>query len=248
MAIPTSEAGPAAMETPGVSRPRVLLNRFLFRAMLFTMGSIAVALHLVVRSDALTWRFAKAQARALARVLGVRVRVLGLERFDGRPCVLVANHSSHFDIAAILGFVPGVTRFTAKKELFREPVLGVVMRTMGMVPIDREHTGKSVERLRRLRADNCSLVFFPEGTRSRDGRVAPFKKGAFVTAIALGLPVVPVACRGGDRVMPAGGYLTILPGDVELEILEPIETAGLSYEQREELADEARRRIVAALA
>lgn len=248
MTMPTSQAGSATLPAPRVSRPRVLLNRFLFRAMLFTMGTVAVVLHLVVRREGLTWRFAKSQARALARVLGVRVNVRGLERLDGRPCVFIANHSSHFDIAAILGFVPGITRFTAKKELFREPVLGLVMRTMGMVPIDREHPEKAVERLKKLRADGCSLVFFPEGTRSRDGRLGPFKKGAFVTAIALGMPVVPIACRGGDRVMPAGGYLTILPGDVELEILEPIETVGLSYEQREELADRTRRRIAEALA
>src|SRR6185369_10458335 len=185
--------------------------------------------HLVGRNEQRTWRFAKARARTLARVLGVRVRVRGLENLPKTPCVIVANHRSHFDIAAILGFVPGINRFTAKKELFREPVLGLVMKTMGMVPVDREHPERAIERLRRLRNDGCSLVFFPEGTRSRDGVLAPFKKGAFVTAIELGLPIVPIACRGGDAIMPAGGYLTILPGEMELVILEPVATEGLSY-------------------
>ena len=236
----------SAAATP--SRIRVFANRLIFRGMLFTMGSIAVLLHTVVRNENLTWRFAKAQARALARVLGVRVNVRGLEHLDGRPCVFVSNHRSHFDIAAILGFVPGINRFTAKKELFREPVLGLVMRTMGMVPVDREHPEKAIERLRRLRADGHSLVFFPEGTRSRDGTLAPFKKGAFVTAIELGLPIVPIACRGSEAIMPAGGYLSILPGEMELVILEPVATEGLSYEQRDALAAQTRARIATALA
>lgn len=230
------------------SRVRVFTNRLIFRGMLFTMGTIAVLLHTVLRNEELTWRFAKARARTLARVLGVHVKVRGLEHLDGKPCVFVANHRSHFDIAAILGFVPGINRFTAKKELFREPVLGLVMRTMGMVPVDREHPEKAIERLRRLQNDGHSLVFFPEGTRSRDETLAPFKKGAFVTAIELGLPIVPIACRGSEAIMPAGGYLTILPGEMELEILEPVATVGLSYEQRDALAAQTRARIATALA
>ncbi|HXC50663.1 MAG TPA: lysophospholipid acyltransferase family protein [Candidatus Limnocylindrales bacterium] len=248
----SSAAPPAALDAASqsqvaVSRLRVFTNRLIFRTMLFTMGSAAVLLHLVGRNEQRTWRFAKARARTLARVLGVTVHVRGLEHLDGKPCVFVSNHRSHFDIAAILGFVPGINRFTAKKELFREPVLGLVMRTMGMIPVDREHPEKAIERLRRLQHDGHSLVFFPEGTRSRDGMLAPFKKGAFVTAIELGLPVVPIACRGSERIMPAGGYLAILPGEMELEILEPIATADLSYEQRGELANRVRARIAEAL-
>lgn len=248
--MPTASEGvdTGADQLRAVSRTRVFTNRLLFRLMLFTMGSIAVVLHTVVRNENLTWRFAKAQARNLARVLGVHVKVTGLEHLDGRPCVFVCNHRSHFDIAAILGFVPGITRFTAKKELFREPVLGLVMRTMGMIPVDRDNPERAIERLKRLRADGHSLVFFPEGTRSRDGVLGPFKKGAFVTAIELGLPVVPIACRGGEAIMPAGGYLSILPGEVELMILEPVETAGLSYEERDALASRTRARIATALA
>lgn len=248
MAIVTGRAESADASVQAVSRARAFTNRLIFRAMLFTMGSIAVVLHTVLRSEEITWRFAKAQARTLARVLGVRVKVRGLERLDGKPCVFVSNHRSHFDIAAILGFVPGINRFTAKKELFREPVLGLVMRTMGMVPIDRDHPEKAIERLRRLRSDGHSLVFFPEGTRSRDATLAPFKKGAFVTAIELGLPIVPIASRGSESIMPAGGYLTILPGEMELEILEPVPTGNLSYEQRDALAARIREQIAAALA
>jgi 1-acyl-sn-glycerol-3-phosphate acyltransferase len=248
MTFVTEDAAVAAEAAVRVSRLRVFTNRLIFRGMLFTMGSIAVVLHLVLRNEKLTWRFAKSQARALTKVLGVRVKVRGLENVPSGPCVFVSNHRSHFDIAAILGFVPGINRFTAKKELFREPVLGLVMSTMGMVPVDREHPEKAIERLRRLRNDGHSLVFFPEGTRSREGVLAPFKKGAFVTAIELGLPIVPIACRGSDAIMPAGGYLTILPGEMELQVLEPVATQGLSYEQRDALAAQTRAKIATVLA
>jgi 1-acyl-sn-glycerol-3-phosphate acyltransferase len=247
MSFVSEEAAERSAEA-SVPRARIIANRLIFRAMLFTMGSIAVVLHLVLRNEKLTWRFAKSQARALAKVLGVRVKVKGLDNLPAGPCVFVSNHRSHFDIAAILGFVPGINRFTAKKELFREPVLGLVMRTMGMVPVDRENPAKTIERLKRLRGDGHSLVFFPEGTRNREGVLAPFKKGAFVTAIELGLPIVPIAVRGSDSIMPAGGYLSILPGEVELEILEPVNTQGLSYEQRGALAAQTRAKIATALA
>jgi 1-acyl-sn-glycerol-3-phosphate acyltransferase len=251
MAFATQDTADAAAPSRRVSKLRVFANRLIFRGMLFTMGSIAVAMHRVLRDEETTWRFAKSQARAMARALGVRVHVRGLENLEklgGRGCVFVSNHRSHFDIAAILGFVPGITRFTAKKELFREPVLGLVMRTMGMVPVDREHPEKAIERLRTLRADGHSLVFFPEGTRSRDGVLGPFKKGAFVTALELGLPIVPIACRGSERIMPAGGYLSILPGEMELVVLEPIVTNDLSYEQRDALAARTRAQLAKALA
>jgi 1-acyl-sn-glycerol-3-phosphate acyltransferase len=126
-------------------------------------------------------------------------------------------------------------------------VLGLVMRTMGMVPVDREHPERAIDRLRRLENDGHSLVFFPEGTRSRDGSLGPFKKGAFVTAIELGLPIVPIASRGSERIMPAGAYLSIYPGEMELEILEPVATKGLSYEQRDEIAERVRQSIAEAL-
>ena len=247
MTLP-SEQATAAEHIRAISRTRIFLNRLIFRLMLFTMGSIAIVLHLVARNQELTWRFAKSQARALAKMLGVRVVVRGLENLSGGPCVFVANHNSHFDIAAILGFVPGINRFTAKKELFREPVLGLVMRTMGMIPVDRENPERAVERLRQLRSDGHSLVFFPEGMRGRDGVLRPFKKGAFVTAMELGVPIVPLAIRGSATIMPAGAYLTILPGEMEITILSPVDTKNLSYEQRGELAARTRATIEQALA
>ena len=240
-----SRADTAVLAANEPTRFRIVLNRFLFRAMLFASGAVALALYRISRP--LTWRFAKLQARNLMRICGVRVRTRGLERLGPGPYVFAPNHQSHFDIAALLGLLPGVTRFATKREMFAEPILGAVLRTMGMVPIDRDDSTASIERLRKVALDGGSLVIFPEGTRSPDGQLQPFKKGAFVAAIGLGVPIVPVVCKGTTRIMPKGRYLSILPGQAELIVLEPIPTAGLTYEDRDRLRETVRERIAAEL-
>lgn len=232
-----------AVEMPRVSRPRIILNRILFRGMLFTMGTIAVLMYRLIPNRDLTWRFAKAQARNLARLCGVRVRTRGLEPLGAGPYIFTPNHVSHFDIAMLLGYLPGNNRFAAKRELFRQPVLGAVLRTLGMIPVDRENPAASIEQLKKIGRGDFSTIIFPEGTRSLDGRLLPFKKGAFVAAIQLGIPVVPVVCKGTEKVMPKGGYLSILPGDVELVVLPAISTAGLTYGDRDQLLERVRSEI-----
>ena len=242
--IDSSPALVGAMAPP--TRLRVLFNRIVFRAMLFASGLVAIALYRV--SKPLTWRFAKLQARNLIRLCGARVRVRGLEHLAGGPCIFTPNHQSHFDIAALLGYLPGINRFAAKREIFAEPVLGPVLRTMGMVPVDRDDSPASIDRLQRLKLDGFSLIIFPEGTRSRDGALLPFKKGAFVAAISLGVPIVPVVCKRTAAIMPAGKYLSILPGEAEIVVLEPISTAGMTYDDRDRLRALVRDQIAEELA
>jgi len=119
-------------------------------------------------------------------------------------------------------------------------VVGAVLDTLGMIPIDRERPERSIAALNGAAAEGQSLVIFPEGTRSRDGRLLPFKKGAFVLAIEAGLPVVPVVCRGTRRLMPRGSRLVVLPGEVEVVIGTPIATTELTYADREGLATRVR--------
>ena len=223
------------------ARLRVVLNRVIFRTMLFASGAIAIATYRV--SKTLTWRFAKLQARNLVRLCGVRVHLHGAERLGAGPYVFTPNHQSHFDIAALLGYLPGSNRFAAKREMFAEPVLGAVLRTMGMIPVDRDDPQASIERLNRLTLDGCSVIIFPEGTRSPDGNLLPFKKGAFVAAISLGVPIVPVVCKGTARIMPKGQYLAIVPGEAEVVVLDPIPTTGMTYEDRDRLLEMVRSRI-----
>jgi len=245
MSAPIDSVGTLA--TPTVTRVRVTVNRFIFRGMLFTMGAIAVVMYRLIRNKNVTWRFAKAQARTLSRLCGVRVRVRGLEHLGSGPYMFTPNHQSNFDIVALLGYLPGNNRFAAKKEMFAEPVLGTVLRTMGMIPIDRDNPLEAIQLLNQLTIDHFSTIIFPEGTRSRDGHLLPFKKGPFVAAIHLGVPVVPVVCKGTQQVMPKGQYLSILPGEVEMVVLEPIATTGLTYDDRDQLRELVRSRIAAEL-
>src|SRR4029077_6324224 len=183
------------------------------------------------------------------RLCGVRVHVHGLEHLQGPgPYIFAPNHQSNFDIAALLGYLPGENRFVAKKELFAEPVLGTVLRTMGMVPVDRNNPLEAIQLLNRIAVEErCSLIIFPEGTRSRDGALLPFKKGPFAAAIFMKIPIVPVVCRGTASIMPKGGYLSILPGVCDVFVESPIPTAELTYDDRTQLRDTVRGIVAARL-
>ena len=247
MTRPADQALTATATATGFAEVRGLraaISPWVFRSMMVGMAGVAVVLHRTTRNRDVTWRFAKARARDLLRMLGVTVSVRGAERLaGGGPFVFAPNHQSHLDILSLLAYLPGRTRFAAKREMWRHPVVGAVLGTLDMVPIDRDNPSVAVEALRRTDATAGSLVVFPEGTRSRDGHLLAFKKGAFVLAIEAGLPIVPVVCRGTRRLMPRGSQLTVVPGPVEIVIEEPIATAGLGYDDREALAARVRTAI-----
>ncbi|HEV7735325.1 MAG TPA: lysophospholipid acyltransferase family protein [Candidatus Binatia bacterium] len=237
----------AAAATDELHDPRTLrvaLSPFLFRGMMVGMAAVAVAIHRATGSQAMAWGFAKGRARTLERLLGVRVRLIGLEHLErGRAYVFTPNHQSHLDILTLLGHLPGATRFAAKRSLWRHAVVAAVLDALGMVPIDRESSTQAQDALNHVTADGQSFVIFPEGTRSRDGRLRDFKKGAFVLAIRLGLPVVPVICRGTRRLMPRGSRLNVVPGEIEIVIAPPIPTTGLGFDDRDALAARVRAAI-----
>ena len=245
-----SESAPTAAERAldgavDESGIRVALSPYLFRSMMVGMAGVAIGIHRTTGSRTLAWRFAKARARDLEWMLGVDVAVHGIEHVQDRgPVIYAPNHQSHLDILTLLGHLPGATRFAAKRELWRHPVVGGVLDTLGMIPIDREAGERSIEVLSEAAREASSIVIFPEGTRSRDGGLREFKKGAFVLAIATGLPIVPVCCRGTRRLMPRGSQLTVVPGHVDVFIEPPIETAALEYDDRDTLAARVREAIL----
>ena len=203
-------------------------------------------MHRITGNQRLTWSFAKARARTLERMLGVRVQVTGLEHIaTGGPFVFTPNHQSHLDILAL-------ARSLARCDPLRREAEPVAARGRGRGARLAGHGARSIARARReavavlnrVRDEGQSFVVFPEGTRSRDGRLNEFKKGAFVLAIRLGLPVVPVVCRGTRRLMPRGSRLTVIPGEVELVVERPIPTAGLRFEDRDDLAARVREAIL----
>jgi 1-acyl-sn-glycerol-3-phosphate acyltransferase len=174
---------------------------------------------------------------------GAKLRVTGLQHVDfSKPHVFVANHQSMIDICALFRALPVPIRFVIKQELANVPFIGWYARAMGMVFIERGHAREAAQRLHGVVAlvrAGESLCTFPEGTRSRDGSVGPFKGGAFQVALQAGVPIVPIAIEGSGKVLPASGF-RVRPGPIEVCIGEPIATAGLHAGDRHALARRAR--------
>jgi len=175
---------------------------------------------------------------------GTRVTVEGLDRLDPRASyVFTGNHISNIDIPVMVGRLPVSVRFLAKKELFAVPVLGGAMRAIHIVKTDRKAGPMAHreinEQVSRVITAGLSLVIYPEGTRSRDAELMPFKKGAFRIAIDNGMPIVPVTIIGSERVWKPGSKL-IRGGPVRLVIHEPVSTSGLTQNDIGDLRDRVR--------
>lgn len=175
---------------------------------------------------------------------GTRVTVEGLDRLDPRASyVFTGNHISNIDIPVMVGRLPVSVRFLAKKELFAVPVLGGAMRAIHIVRTDRKAGPMAHreinEQVGRVITAGLSLVIYPEGTRSRDAELMPFKKGAFRIAIDNGMPIVPVTITGSERVWKPGSKL-IRGGPVRLVIHEPVSTSGLTQNDIGDLRDRVR--------
>ncbi|MBP6667994.1 MAG: 1-acyl-sn-glycerol-3-phosphate acyltransferase [Gemmatimonadales bacterium] len=187
-------------------------------------------------------------ARDLVRINRITLRGEGLERVEGMgPCVFVANHQSWLDILALLVLLPGSVRFVAKKELGRVPLFGPAMRAAGHIEVDRRDLRSAVsayEAAGRVIRSGFSALVFPEGTRSRDGRLLPFKKGPFVLAIVAQVPVVPVVILGSHEALPRGSVRP-RPVPITVRLGGLIPTAGLTYADRDTLAGRVRSSMLA---
>ncbi len=218
-------------------------------AVTFVLAAIAVLVSVFSRSGNLVHRIARLWGRSILIVSGVRVDVRGREHLDpGTPCIFMANHQSNYDIPVLLGHLPVQFRWLAKAELFRIPLFGRAMRGAGYIPIDRKNREAAFRSLREAAEkirEGASIVIFPEGTRSPDGELKPFKKGGFALALQAGVPVVPVGLRGTREVMPKGS-LRIRPGRVTVTIGPPIPVAGGGFSNKEALMEAVRRAILAA--
>jgi 1-acyl-sn-glycerol-3-phosphate acyltransferase len=188
-------------------------------------------------------------ARCLVWAAGIRVRLHNEERMrSGEPRIYVSNHISWFDVLTLAAVLPRY-KFVGKAELFRIPLFGRAARAAGMIPIERENRKSAFESYRvaaeRIRA-GASVVVFPEGTRGRTYALRQFKKGPFVLAVAAGVPMVPTVVHGTLDVMSRDSF-RIRSGVVDIHFLEPIDTAGLTYEDRNRLSRAAWDRMARAM-
>jgi 1-acyl-sn-glycerol-3-phosphate acyltransferase len=209
----------------------------------------ALVLGTLRRDPSLPLRFARRYwAPGMLRLSGAELRVEGSpQALADRPAIYVMNHQSSLDIPAAFAVLPVDLRFIAKHTLRKVPFLGWYMSWTGMVFVDRSNSTQAVGSLNaaaeRVRG-GISLLAYPEGTRSRDGRIMPFKKGPFVLALQAGVPIVPIAIEGSMRCMPAH-LRPFRPGVVRMAIGAPIPTAGMPMEQRDDLVRQTRDAVLA---
>ncbi len=156
---------------------------------------------------------------------GIRVSVSGAENIPAGPIIVMSNHASNFDILAMLGHFPRTLSWIAKKELFEIPIFGWSMRCGGYIPLDRGDGRKALKSMDEAATqirDGVSVIIFPEGTRTRDGQLLPFKRGGFLLATKAGVPVVPVTINGSFAINPGGSLGLNLGKPVAILIHKPI--------------------------
>jgi 1-acyl-sn-glycerol-3-phosphate acyltransferase len=186
-------------------------------------------------------------SRMLLEAARITVKVEHAERLTTRNVVYIANHISMIDIPVLVTAVPVVPKFVMKQELLRVPVFGAAAKAAGHIAIDRKNRGAAFaaydDAAKTIRRGHPALVF-AEGTRSRNGRLMAFKKGPFVLAIAAQVPVVPLAVVGSYELMPRLS-MSPRPGEVIVRVGEDIPTAGLRYQDRDQLSRQTRAALVA---
>jgi 1-acyl-sn-glycerol-3-phosphate acyltransferase len=214
------------------------------------LGSIIIVLSSLGAPNMASRVFATAWARFNSAVSMMSVIHKGRENLNpSRSYVVVSNHQSLYDIYVLYGFLGVDFKWVMKSELRSVPVLGAACAAMGHIMVDRSNTGAALASINSARSsivDGISVVFFPEGTRSRQGELNPFKKGAFRFAIEMRLPILPVVIHGTKDILPSD-TIDLMPGQATLEILPAIETKGLSAEAASELSRKAHDQIRLAL-
>ncbi len=190
-------------------------------------GPVAVFAGRISGSGAVVHRVARAWARTVFAILGIRVQAAGLDNVPlDTPVIFACNHASQMDILALYIALPVDFRFVVKEELFRIPVLGWAMLAAGYVPINRSGGKAAIRSLqkaaRRIR-DGESAALFPEGRRTADGTPGTFKPGGFMLASKSGCPIVPVAISGSHRVLPKGSFVC-RPGKICVRAGRPVLT------------------------
>jgi 1-acyl-sn-glycerol-3-phosphate acyltransferase len=209
------------------------------------LGTLSLCSSLVDRKGHFAHWCARTWSRLILATSGVHVVARGLERLEpGRTYVFVANHQSIYDIPILFWSLPYQLRIIAKESLGNIPFMGWHLRRTGHMLVNRKRPEPRhiIAWASRLTAGGLSLIVFPEGTRSRDGRVARFKGGSFYVAIEAGLPIVPLSVVGSRHVM-LKGRVTSYPGEVLLIVHEPIDTQGLAGSDPKDFGERVRRII-----
>jgi 1-acyl-sn-glycerol-3-phosphate acyltransferase len=177
------------------------------------------------------------------KVSGIKVVVKGLEHLTNPPYVFMCNHQSALDIYTLQAFLPYSFKWIAKRQLFKIPFIGWAMGRTGYISIDREKPRealKAMEEAAQKIRNGMNIVIFPEGTRSVDGTLLPFKKGGFTLALRAMVPIVPIGIYGTSRLQPKGSFIPKEKGVIYIHIGEPIILEGMDRSAKTRVMDDVR--------
>ena len=225
---------------------RTIFVWFCIAISLLVLGSLVILTSPFDRKGKVIHRYARLWGKVALLANRVKVRVEGIEHLKGEgPYIIMSNHQGSYDIFALLSHLPFQFKWLAKKELFSVPFFGWVMVAAGYISIDREGTRKTVEAMneaaRKIR-EGMSLLIFPEGSRSPDGSIQPFKKGGFTLAIKSKVPIIPISISGSREVMPKEKF-TSASGEIRIRIDHPIEIQNYSMKDRQSLMEKVSKTI-----
>jgi 1-acyl-sn-glycerol-3-phosphate acyltransferase len=211
------------------------------------MGSLSLLLSFFDHDGRVQHWFARTWAKMMLKIVGVRVKLLGLENVDySRPAVYAANHLSALDIPVLYATLPIQFRILAKKELFAYPFLGWYLQRSGQIAVDQKDARASLRSLNRagesLR-EGMPLVVFPEGGRSPNGELQEFMGGAFYAALKAQVPVVPIVITGVRELLPMNSFHA-LPGEADVVFCHPVSTEGMTPRDMDVLATTVRQVMV----
>jgi 1-acyl-sn-glycerol-3-phosphate acyltransferase len=212
------------------------------------VGAIGIPWVLLTGDIAPLYRWSMRVVRAGVRLARIRVQVEGSEHIPTQPSIFMSNHVSNLDPPIMLPFLPFRTAFFIKRSLLKIPVVGYGMRLAGFIPVDRdgrlESARESVQAANKVLESGVNISTFPEGTRSRNGKLLPFKKGPFYLAMESKAPIIPISIWGSEHMMTKGS-LRIKPGTAHLTFHPPVYPQ--QFDTREQLAAAVRAAITSAL-
>jgi 1-acyl-sn-glycerol-3-phosphate acyltransferase len=222
---------------------------FVFLILGVPAALIGIPLSLLTGKFTTMYRWGMAIQRLGVRAAGIRVRIEGRENIPpGESCIFLSNHVSNLDPPILLPSLPGMNSVFLKKSLMKIPLLGTAMRMGKFIPVTRGHSRDEAEKSVAIAADvlrsGLNIFIFPEGTRSPDGNLLPFKKGAFFLAADTGAPMVPLVITGTARMMRKGS-LKISPGEAVIRFLPALTPAN--YATKEDLMEAVRLEMQSAL-
>ena len=227
----------------------IFLLTFWFTA-IGILAPFLIALRLLTGNENMIYSPVRLFVRLGLWLVGVKVEVSGREQLDPKQAyIFTPNHQSLIEVPLFVTYLGRNPGYLAKKEVFKYPIFGYGIGLMGVVPVDRSNSPSAVESAKaatEMLRKGKSYVVYPEGTRSPDGRLLPFKKGAFMMAIEAGVPVVPVTVSGATRIMPKA-KVEVHPSTVRLTIHDPIPTTDYSRDNVAELVTLARQQVLSAL-